>query len=95
MDSLAVLSVIFGMGLLTWSAMLLSAANASSRPSVWTRPEHTPARSTAFRAAGAGSVVFGVILFGPAIGIGSTAIGFATFVPGAIIIAMHNRGLQG
>ena len=95
MDSLAVLSFIFGMGLLTWSAMLMSAANGASRLSLWARPEYTPARSIAIRAVGAGFVVFGVVLLGPAIGIASSAIGLATFVPGVIIIALHNRRLEG
>ena len=88
------LSIIFGMGLLTWSAMLLSAANGTQRLSVWARPEHTPRRSMATRAAGAGFVVFGAILLAPAIGVGSTVLGMTTFVPGSVIIAMHNRRLD-
>ncbi|CAO1653922.1 hypothetical protein NYA9BBAC_02635 [Salinibacterium sp. NYA9b] len=82
---------IAGGAMLLWSIAATVRANSSTRIPYWTRPEVIPRGSIITRSLGVGLIVFGVITAASPGGYWVAALVVLLFLPGLIMIPVHNR----
>ena len=87
------LSVLVGVGLLTWSSHMVNSDNAGRRVPYWTKADHTSSRSIWLRVLGVIFLIVGVAMLSATLGYWSAAVVLAAFAPGTALIALHNRRL--
>ncbi|ANJ27348.1 hypothetical protein [Agromyces aureus] len=88
------LSVIVGVGLLTWSVLVVSLANTGARLPYWRNAERTPGRSLGLRAAGVALMILGTGVLSSTLSYWAVAVVLAAFIPGIALLIWHNQALS-
>ncbi|WP_157428061.1 hypothetical protein [Agromyces salentinus] len=88
------LSAIIGVGLLTWSVVVVSRANAGDELPYWTNAARTPRRSMGLRVAGVALVILGTGLLSPTLSYWAVAIVVGAFLPGIALMIWHNQAVS-
>ncbi|WP_010204127.1 hypothetical protein [Salinibacterium sp. PAMC 21357] len=82
---------IVGAALLLWSIAATVRSNSTTRIPYWTRPEVIPRGSLITRSLGVGLIIFGVVITISPGGYWISALVVLLFLPGLIMIPLHNR----